>query len=146
MRRMPVTPEEKLIPPIPLKTKISVTIETLMILGLGIAVYLDYANNAYLQAYVNRTESSILAGINVWTGVILGVTSFLVTYILLQGKFRTSGSGKPKSFNSLSRRLHLRAPSITGTMTPSSTVPSSLTTAVGETDSQSVTLEKKEDR
>jgi hypothetical protein len=142
---MPVTPEEKLIPPIPLKTKIGVTIETLTILGLGTAVYLDFANNTYLQTYVNRTESTILAGINVWTGVILGVTSFLVTYILLQGKFRTSGSGKPKSFNSWSQKLHLRGPSITGTRTPLSSISSNFSAAVAETDRQSMYREKKQE-
>lgn len=143
MRRMPVTPEEKMIPPIPLKTKISVTIETLMILGLGIAVYLDYANNPYLQTYVTRTESTLLAGINVWTGVILGVTSFLVTYALLRGKFRT-GSSKPKSFNSWSQKLHLRGPGIIGTTTQLYSVSSDLPT-VGETGRQSMTREKKQE-
>ncbi len=86
LRRMPVRPEEKLIPPIPLKSKVTVTIETLILLFLITVMYLDYANNAYLQEYVNGTVAGILAGINLWTGVILGVTSFLTTYFLLRGK------------------------------------------------------------
>lgn len=88
LRRVPVRPEDALIPPIPLKTKLAVTSETLILALLGAALYLDYANNAYLQEFVNRTVASILAGINVWTGVILGLTSFLATYFLLREKIR----------------------------------------------------------
>jgi len=118
LRRMPVTPEEKLIPPIPLKTKLSIIVETLAIIGLGTAVYLDYANNAYLQNYVSQTESSILAGINVWTGVILGITSFLVTYFLLQSKFKTNKPGSEKRFGRLTQKLGLRRTSL-ARITPS---------------------------
>jgi len=95
IRRVPITPEEKLIPPIPMRTKLTVTMETLAIAGLALIFYLDYINNQYLQGFVNQTSSRLLAGINVWTGVILGVTSFLTTYILLRGKPKTSGTGKP---------------------------------------------------
>jgi putative drug exporter of the RND superfamily len=99
LRRVPIRPEEKLIPPIPLKTKLSVTIETFAIIGLAIVMYLDYANNAYLQGYVSQTFSAILGGINVWTGAILAVTSFLATYFLFRGK---SGSGRSKRRGGLS--------------------------------------------
>src|SRR5439155_10729390 len=54
---------------------------------------LDYSNNAYLQSYVGRTYSTILSGINVWTGAILGVTSFLATYFLLQDRSKPKGAG-----------------------------------------------------
>ena len=93
LRRVPVRPEEKLIPPIPLKTKFGVIMETSAIIGLLSALYLDYSNNAYLQSYVGRTYSTILSGINVWTGAILGVTSFLATYFLLQDRSKPKGAG-----------------------------------------------------
>src|SRR3989475_2462779 len=93
LRRVPIRPEEKLIPPIPLKTKFGVIIETVVIIGLLSALYLDYSNNAYLQNYVGRATTAILSGINVWTGVILGVTSFLATYFLLQDRSGPEGSG-----------------------------------------------------
>jgi len=92
LRRVPIRPEEKLIPPIPLKTKFGVIVETSAIIGLLSALYLDYSNNAYLQNYVGRTTTAILSGINVWTGVILGVTSFLATYFLLQDRSKLKGS------------------------------------------------------
>jgi hypothetical protein len=95
IRRVPITPEEKLIPPIPMTTKLAVTVETFAIIGLGVILYLDYINNQYLQGFVSQTSLRLLAGINVWTGVILGVTSFLTTYILLRGKSRSSGSDQP---------------------------------------------------
>src|SRR5207249_6601636 len=75
IRRMPITPEEKLIPPVPTRTKLTVTVETLAIVGIGFIFYLDYINNQYLQSFVSQTNSRLLAGINIWTGVILGVTS-----------------------------------------------------------------------
>src|SRR3989441_12476250 len=90
-----IRPEEKLIPPIPMGTKLVVTVETLAVAGLGLVFYLDYINNQYLQGFVNQTSSRLLAGINVWTGVILGVTSFLTTYILLRGKPKTGSTDKP---------------------------------------------------
>ncbi len=99
LRRVPVRPEEKLIPPIPLKTKFGVIVETSAIIGLLAALYLDYSNNAYLQNYVGRTTTAILSGINVWTGVILGVTSFLATYFLLQDR------SKPKTAGGATNRL-----------------------------------------
>jgi RND superfamily putative drug exporter len=99
LRRVPIRPEEKLIPPIPLKTKFGVILETSAIIGLLSALYLDYSNNAYLQNYVGRTTSIILSEINVWTGAILGVTSFLATYFLLQDR------SKPKSAGSTTNRL-----------------------------------------
>jgi len=95
IRRVPITPEEKLIPPIPMRTKVTVTVETLAIVGLGVVLYLDYINNQYLQSFVTQTNSRLLAGINIWTGVILGVTSFLTTYVLLRGKPKPSKTGKP---------------------------------------------------
>jgi len=94
LRRVPVRPEEKLIPPIPLKTKLTVTIETFAIIGLAVVMYLDYANNAYLQGYVTQTFSAILGGINLWTGAILAVTSFLATYFLFRGKSRSGRSNR----------------------------------------------------
>ncbi len=105
IRRVPITPEEKLIPPIPMKTKLVVTVETLAIVGLGLVLYLDYVNNQYLQGFVNQTSSKLLAGINVWTGVILGLTSFLTTYILLRGKPKTSSTDNPTSFRKVGHRL-----------------------------------------
>ncbi|HEV2120868.1 MAG TPA: efflux RND transporter permease subunit [Candidatus Bathyarchaeia archaeon] len=105
IRRVPITPEEKLIPPIPMKTKLTVTMETIAIVGLGLTLYLDYINNQYLQGFVKQTNSKILAGINVWTGVILGVTSFLTTYILLRGKPETHGAGKLAIFRNAGKQL-----------------------------------------
>ena len=93
IRRVPVTPEEKLIPPIPMITKLVVTVETLAIAGLGLVLYLDYVNNQYLQGFVTQTTGGLLAGINVWTGVILGATSFVTTYILLKGKSQGGKKG-----------------------------------------------------
>ena len=104
IRRVPVTPEEKLIPPIPMITKIVVTAETLAIAGLGLVLYLDYINNQYLQGFVSQTTGGLLAGINVWTGVILGVTSFLTTYILLKGKSQNGSTG-PGLFHRISLLL-----------------------------------------
>jgi hypothetical protein len=105
IRRVPITPEEKLIPPVPMKTKLTVTVETLAIVGLGLILYLDYINNQYLQGFVNQTSSRLLAGINVWTGVILGVTSFLTTYILLRGKPKMSSTGKPALLRKVGQQL-----------------------------------------
>jgi len=105
IRRVPITPEEKLIPPIPMRTKLAVTVETLAITGLALIFYLDYINNQYLQGFVSQTSARLLAGINVWTGVILGVTSFLTTYILLRGKPKTSGTGKPALLRKVGQQL-----------------------------------------
>jgi hypothetical protein len=102
---VPITPEEKLIPPIPMVTKLAVTVETFAIIGLGLILYLDYINNQYLQGFVNQTSLRLLAGINVWTGVILGVTSFLTTYILLRGKSKSSGSDQPALLRKVGRQL-----------------------------------------
>jgi hypothetical protein len=76
-----------------MKTKLGVIVETGAIIGLLSALYLDYSNNAFLQNYVGRTTSTILSGINVWTGAILGVTSFLATYFLLQDRSRPKNRG-----------------------------------------------------
>jgi putative drug exporter of the RND superfamily len=106
LRRVPVRPEEKLIPPIPLKTKLGVIVETFTIIGLVTIMYLDYANNAYLQIYVGQTVSAILGGINVWTGAILALTSFLATYFLLQSRSGSGRSSKRGRFSSLVGKLH----------------------------------------
>ena len=113
LRRIPARPEEKLIPPIPLKTKLTVTIETLAIVLLGTVIYLDYSNNVYLQNFVNRTVSDILAGINVWTGVILGITSFLATYFLLQGRFKPG-----RITNKMRAKLHRLHPAKIASLAP----------------------------
>jgi RND superfamily putative drug exporter len=119
IRRIPMRPEEELIPPIPLKTKLGVAIETLALIGLGTAIYLDYANNAYLQGYVSRTTSNILAGINLWTGVILGLTSFGVTYLMLRSRFPKKKSGRQFGFsfgNTIRKSLHrVKGPAVTKT-------------------------------
>ena len=107
IRRVPMRPEEELIPPIPLKTKLGVALETSVLIGLGVAIYLDYANNAYLQGYVNRTVSTILAGINLGTGIILAVTSFGVTYLMLRSRFPTKKTIRHVGLgSSIRRRLH----------------------------------------
>jgi len=109
LRRVPVRPEEKLIPPIPLKTKFGVIIETGVIIGLLSVLYLDYSNNAFLQNYVGRTTSTILSGINVWTGAILGITSFLATYFLLQGRARPKNRGSEMNrFRQWTGKLRIR--------------------------------------
>jgi putative drug exporter of the RND superfamily len=105
LRRVPVRPEEKLIPPIPLKTKLGVLVESSAIIALVTVMYLDYANNAYLQIYVGQTVSTILGGINVWTGAILAVTSFLATYFLLQSKSGSGRSNKRGRLNALADAL-----------------------------------------
>jgi hypothetical protein len=107
LRRVPISPEEKLIPPIPKKTKLAVTVETIVILGLLVALYLDSINNAFLQVWLNQTTASIIGGINLWTGVILGVTSFLATYFIMR---ENSKSDKPHRLNPLHKlkgRLHI---------------------------------------
>jgi hypothetical protein len=105
IRRVPISPEEKLIPPIPMRTKLTVIVETLAILGLGLVLYLDYINNQYLQGFVSQTNSRLLAGINIWTGVILGVTSFLTTYILLRGKPKQSKTDKTRLLRKVGQQL-----------------------------------------
>src|SRR5881409_2280933 len=122
LRRVPIRPEEKLIPPIPLMTKFGVIIETVAIIGLLSALYLDYSNNAYLQNYVGRATTAILSGINVWTGVILGVTSFIATYFLLQDRSRPKNRGSSMNrFRQWTGKLRIRprkiskiAPTISG--------------------------------
>ncbi len=105
IRRMPISPEEKLIPPIPMITKITVTVETLALAGLGLILYLDYINNQYLQSFVSQSSSRVLAGINLWTGVILGITSFLTTYILLRGKPKQSETETHGLLRRIGKRL-----------------------------------------
>jgi len=120
LRRVPVRPEDSLIPPIPLKTKLAVSSETLILALLGTALYLDYANNAFLREFVNRTVANILAGINVWTGVILGLSSFLVTYLLLREKIRP-GQFSEKIRNKLRSFHPAKAASIAPGLSPSET-------------------------
>src|SRR5207244_13203447 len=43
----------------------------------------------------DQTSLRRVGGLNLWTGVILGVTSFLTTYIPLRGKPKPSGSDQP---------------------------------------------------
>ncbi|HYY91302.1 MAG TPA: MMPL family transporter [Candidatus Dormibacteraeota bacterium] len=100
LRRVPTTPEEKLIPPMPMRTKLAVIVETASIIGLVTVIYLDYANNVYLQEYLSRTVPAVLSGINLWTGVILAVTSFLATYFIMRGKTKP---GTPASDGGLKR-------------------------------------------
>jgi len=122
LRRVPPRPEDKLIPPIPFKTKFGVIVETGAIIGLLSALYLDYSNNPFLQDYVGRTTSAILSGINVWTGAILGVTSFLATYFLLQDRSKPKGSrGVAIRLQQWTSRLRIRprkiakiAPTVSG--------------------------------
>jgi len=121
LRRVPVTPEEKLIPPIPLKTKLAVIVETFTIIGLLTVIYLDYANNVYLQSYISQTASVVLGGINLWTGVILALTSFLTTYFLMQGRSKSRSSNTRNWFNKLAGKLHA-TPKRISKMTP--TIPS----------------------
>src|SRR5207247_8939400 len=71
LRRVPVRPEEKLIPPIPLRTKLGVIVETFTIIGLTAVVYLDYARNVYFQHYVSRTFETFRVGFYVWLGVVM---------------------------------------------------------------------------
>ncbi len=159
MRRVPVRPEEKLIPPIPLKTKFGVIMETGAIIGLLSALYLDYSNNAFLQNYVGRTTSTILSGINVWTGAILGVTSFLATYFLLQDRYRPKNRGSGMNrFRQWTGKLRIRprriariAPTISGISAalpsmeqiPAGSAPSTETLA--ETLGKPVPSEKKQE-
>lgn len=122
LRRVPPRPEDKLIPPIPFKTKFAVIVETGAIIGLFSVLYLDYSNNVFFQDYVGRTTAAILSGINVWTGAILGVTSFLATYFLLQDRSKAKGSsGVAIRFQQLTSKLHIRprkiakiAPTVSG--------------------------------
>jgi hypothetical protein len=144
IRRVPITPEEKLIPPIPMRTKLTVTVETLAIAGLGLVLYLDYINNQYLQGFVNQTNSRLLAGINIWTGVILGVTSFLTTYILLRGKPRQSNTDKTRLLRKVGQQLgklrprRTKIPIVTASSSPSLGVSLQGPVAVTETPSQSI--------
>jgi uncharacterized membrane protein YdfJ with MMPL/SSD domain len=109
LRRVPIRPEEKLIPPIPMKTKLGVIVETSAIIALLSALYLDYSNNAFLQNYVNSTTSAVLSGINVWTGAILGVTSFLATYFLLQERSKPKNSaGKVNRVRQWTGKIRIR--------------------------------------
>jgi hypothetical protein len=112
-----------------MRTKLVVIVETLAIAGLGLMLYLDYINNQYLQGFVNQTSSRLLAGINVWTGVILGLTSFLVTYVLLRGKPKTKRTDKPDLFRKVGRQLgklrprRAKVPMITAVSSPSPILP-----------------------
>ena len=112
LRRVPVRPDEKLIPPIPLKIKLGVTVETFAIIGLSIAMYLDYAHNIYFQDYASQTFSTILSGINVWTGAFLALTSFLTTYFLMRGKSKPGGQPKASRLGKWAERLHTHPSSI----------------------------------
>ncbi|TMI07740.1 hypothetical protein E6H34_06610 [Candidatus Bathyarchaeota archaeon] len=142
IRRVPITPEEKLIPPIPMRTKLIVTMETFAILGLGLVLFLDYINNQYLQSFVNQTDSRLLAGINIWTGVILGVTSFLTTYILLRGKPKSDKTDKPHLLRKVGRQLgrlrprRRKIPIITSISDLSPSLPSQGSVAIMETPPQ----------
>jgi len=142
IRRVPITPEEKLIPPIPMRTKLTVTVETLAIVGLGLVLYLDYVNNQYLQSFVNQTNSRLLAGINIWTGVILGVTSFLTTYILLRGKPKPDKTANPHLLRKVGRQLGKLRPrrarklTITAISSPSPSLSSQGSVTITETSPQ----------
>src|SRR5437667_11392639 len=150
IRRMPITPEEKMIPPIPTRTKLTVTVETLAIVGLGLIWYLDYINNQYLQSFVNQANSRILAGINIWTGVILGVTSFLTTYILLRGKPKQVKTDKPHLLRKVGQQIgNLRPrrasmPIITATSIPSPIMSPQGPVAVTETPLQPMTQSQEQ--
>ncbi|TMI52805.1 hypothetical protein E6H13_06035 [Candidatus Bathyarchaeota archaeon] len=150
IRRVPITPEEKLIPPIPMRTKFTVTVETLAILGLTLVLYLDYINNQYLQGFVSQTYSKLLAGINVWTGVILGVTSFLTTYILLRGKPKTSKTDWPHLLRKVGRQVgklrprRANVPIITATSSPSPSMSPQGPVAVTETSLQPMTQSQEQ--
>ncbi len=150
IRRVPITPEEKLIPPIPMRTKLTVTLETLAILGLTLVLYLDYINNQYLQGFVSQTNSKLLAGINVWTGVILGVTSFLTTYILLRGKPKTSKTDWPHLLRKVGRQIgklrprRANMPIITATSSPSPSMSPQGPVAVTETPLQPMTQSQEQ--
>jgi uncharacterized membrane protein YdfJ with MMPL/SSD domain len=159
LRRVPPRPEDKLIPPIPLKTKFGVIVETGAIIGLFSVLYLDYANNAYFQNYVGRTTSSILSGINVWTGAILGVTSFLATYFLLQDRSKPKNSGGVANhFHQWSNKLHLRprkivkiAPTVSGislglpSMEQASAAPTPAEATMSDTSTKPTSSEKKQE-
>jgi len=112
LRRVPVRPEEELIPPIPLKIKLGVTVETFAIIGLSTAMYLDYAHNIYFQNYASQRFSTILSGINVWTGAFLALTSFLTAYFLMRGRSRRGGQPKASHFGNWAERLHTHPSSI----------------------------------
>jgi RND superfamily putative drug exporter len=149
IRRVPITPEEKLIPPIPMRTKLTVTVETLVIVGLGLILYLDYINNQYLQSFVNQTNSRLLAGINIWTGVILGVTSFLTTYILLRGKHVPGKTTRPRLLSKVGQQLgklrprHGKIPIIAAMSDPSPSLSSQGLVAITQTASQA-TIQNRE--
>jgi len=134
LRRVPVRPEEKLIPPIPFITKLIVAAETLAIIAIGTILYLDYSSNVFLQMFVQGTISRVLAGINVWTGVILGIASFVATYVILQGKI---GQMKPKQW--LPKLAHWLSgpltPKPTANMHPVESSPASSVTPVVQTQS-----------
>ena len=150
IRRVPITPEEKLIPPIPMRTKLTVTVETLAILGLTLVLYLDYINNQYLQGFVSQTNSKLLAGINVWTGVILGVTSFLTTYILLRGKPKLGQKDRPHLLGKVGRQLgklrprRAKIPIISAISNPSPGLSSQGPVAVTETPLQPMTQSQEQ--
>src|SRR5438094_7086711 len=150
IRRMPITPEEKMIPPNPTGTKLTVTLETLAIVGLGLIWYLDYINNQYLQSFVNQANSRILAGINIWTGVILGVTSFLTTYILLRGKPKQVKMDKPHLLRKVGQQLgklrpkRAKIPIISAISSPSPGLSSQGPVAVTETPPNPPTQNQKQ--
>jgi hypothetical protein len=93
-------------------------------------LYLDYINNQYLQGFVSQTNSRLLAGINIWTGVILGVTSFLTTYILLRGKPKQSKTDKTRLLRKVGQQLgklrprRAKMPTITTVSSPTLSLPS----------------------
>ncbi|TMI55891.1 hypothetical protein E6H15_02420 [Candidatus Bathyarchaeota archaeon] len=95
-----------------MKIKLRVTVETYAIIELSIAMYLDYAHNIYFQDYASQTFSTILSGINVWTGAFLALTSFLTAYFLMRGKSKPGGQPKASRLGKWAERLHTHPSSI----------------------------------
>ncbi len=133
--------------------------ETGAIIGLLTVLYLDYSNNAFLQNYVGRTTSTILSGINVWTGAILGLTSFLATYFLLQDRSKPKNAGGATNrFRQWTGKLRIRprriakiAPTVSGilpslpSMEQIPAAPGARTETLAEAARKPVLIEKKQE-
>ncbi|TMI27397.1 MMPL family transporter [Candidatus Bathyarchaeota archaeon] len=83
LRRVPVRPEDRLIPGIPLKTKLAISLETLVLLALVGAGYLDYTTNLWVQSHLNQLTQTALETINAFGALILLSVSFLAAFFLL---------------------------------------------------------------
>jgi len=93
LRRVPVRPEDRLIPSIPLRSKLAVSLETITLLLLVGGLYLDYTANSLVQSLLSRVVQTTLNTINEWGGLMVLVVSLLAASFLLLDEL--TGATKP---------------------------------------------------